>query len=226
MNAPRINPLSGAAYGTQDSSRRLKGIVIVVALHVVLGYALISGMARNALTVIKKPLEAVVIQEVTLPPPPPPPPPPPKKMEATKPQPKLEAPPPPFVPPPEVTPAVASTAPAIVSVATPPPAPAVIAPPLPPAPPKPVAIAPARVTIGVACPTQVPPEMPRKALQDGTEGIVKAQVVIRDGVVKEVTILSGPRVFHSAVRSAMLQYKCNVDAGDIVATQEFNFKVE
>jgi protein TonB len=68
--------------------------------------------------------------------------------------------------------------------------------------------------------------MPRKALQDGTEGVVKAQVVIRDGVVKEVTILSGPRVFHSAVRNAMLQYKCNLDAGEIVATQEFNFKVE
>ena len=68
--------------------------------------------------------------------------------------------------------------------------------------------------------------MPRKALQDGTEGVVKAQAVIRDGVVKDVTILSGPRVFHAAVKAAMMQYKCNQDAGEIIATQEFNFKVE
>ena len=68
--------------------------------------------------------------------------------------------------------------------------------------------------------------MPRKALQEGTEGVVKAQAVIRDGVVTEVTILSGPRVFHAAVKAAMMQYKCNRDTDEIVATQEFNFKVE
>lgn len=68
--------------------------------------------------------------------------------------------------------------------------------------------------------------MPRKALQDGTEGVVKAQARIRDGVVKEVTILSGPRVFHAAVREAMMQYKCTKDAVDVIAVQEFNFKVE
>lgn len=68
--------------------------------------------------------------------------------------------------------------------------------------------------------------MPRKAIQDGTEGVVKAQVLIKDGVVKEVTILSGPRVFHAAVRNAMLQYKCPLDAGEALATQEFNFKLE
>ena len=68
--------------------------------------------------------------------------------------------------------------------------------------------------------------MPRKAIQDGTEGVVKAQVLIRDGVVKDVTILSGPRVFHAAVRNAMLQYKCTQDAGEVLATQEFNFKLE
>lgn len=226
------NPPSQATYGTQNSSRRLKGTVIVVALHAVLGYALVSGMARNPLTSIKKPLEAVVIQEVIIPPPPPqpPPPPPPKKMEATKPQPKVEAPPPPFVPPPDVAPPTTPTAPTIESVATPPPVPIVIAPPPPalPAPPapKPEPAGPVRASMGVACPTQVAPEMPRRALQEGTEGVVKAQAVIRDGVVKDVIILSGPRVFHAAVKAAMMQYKCNQDAGEIIATQEFNFRVE
>lgn len=80
--------------------------------------------------------------------------------------------------------------------------------------------------MSIACPTQVKPEMPRKALREGTEGVVRAQALIRDGVVREVTILSGPRVFHSAVRDAMLQYKCTSEPGDVIAPQEFVFKVE
>ena len=67
--------------------------------------------------------------------------------------------------------------------------------------------------------------MPRKALQDGSEGVVKAQVVIKDGAVRDVTILSGPRVFHAAVKAAMMQYKCTADATEIVATQEFGFEI-
>lgn len=80
--------------------------------------------------------------------------------------------------------------------------------------------------MALRCPTQTPPEMPRKALQDGTSGVVKAQALIRDGVVKEVTIVSGPRVFHAAVRAAMLAYQCHVVPGDVLALQEFVFKVE
>ncbi len=69
--------------------------------------------------------------------------------------------------------------------------------------------------------------MPRKAIQDGTEGVVKAQIRIKGGVIQDVTIVSGPRVFHSAVKTAMMQYKCISDAGgEVVATQEFNFKLE
>jgi len=211
-------------YGYQDPSRRIKGIVVVVVVHVLIGYALVSGMARDGLNLIKKPLEAVVIQEVIIPPPPPPP--PPKKIETPKEAPKPEAPPPPYVPPPDVAPAATSTAPSIVSTATPPPAPVVIAPPPPPPPPPPVVTGPKRTSIGLACPTQVPPEMPRKALKDGTEGVVKAQARIKDGVVTEVTILSGPRVFHEAVREAMMQYKCTQDAGEVIAVQEFSFKLD
>jgi protein TonB len=217
MNAS-ITPSS---YGSHDPSSRVKGIVIVVVLHVLIGYALVSGMARKGLDLIKKPLEAVVIQEVIIPPPPPPP--PPKKVELPKELPKVQAPPPPFVPPPDVPPPVASTAPVIVATHTPPPAPAVIAPPAPPAP---VAAGPKRSAIGVACPTQVAPEMPRKALQDGTEGVVKAQILIKNGVVQEVTILSGPRVFHASVKSAIAQYKCVADGPEVLATQEFSFKLE
>ena len=214
-------------YQPKDPSKRYTGLIFVVVLHALLGWALVSGLARKGLDIIKKPLEAVVIQEVIIPPPPPPPP-PPKKIEPVPQAPKMEAPPPPFVPPPEVAPQV-STAPVITAVATPPPAPVVIAPPPPPpvvAPPAPPAPKVNKADIGVACPTQVAPEMPRKAIQDGTTGVVRAQALIKDGVVKEVTILSGPRIFHTPVRTAMLQYKCTNDAGEILATQEFNFKLE
>ncbi len=211
-------------YGYQDPSRRIKGIVVVVVVHVLIGYALVSGMARDGLNLIKKPLEAVVIQEVIIPPPPPPP--PPKKIEAPKEAPKPDAPPPPYVPPPDVAPAATSTAPSIVATTTPPPAPVVIAPPPPPPPPPPVVAGPKRTSMGLACPTQVPPEMPRKALKDGIEGVVKAQAHIKGGVVTEVTILSGPRVFHEAVREAMMQYKCTQDAGEVIAVQEFSFKLD
>ena len=207
-------------YRPKDPSRRYKGIAIVVVLHLFIGWAIVSGTARNALVALKKPLEAVVIQEVIIPPPPPPP--PPKEIKPPE-APKVDAPPPPFVPPPDVAPPVTSTAPSIMSVATPPPTPAVIAPPPVAAPPKPAAN---RGDLRVACPTQVPPEMPRKAIQDGSEGVVRAQALVKDGAVKEVTILSGPRVFHAAVKAAMMQYKCTADVTEILATQEFVFKME
>lgn len=204
-----------------DPSRRAKGLVIVIALHLLMGYALVSGMARKGLNLITKPLEAVVIQEVIIPPPPPPP--PPKKIETPKEVAKSEAPPPPFVPPPDVALPAASPAISIAATTNVPPAPVVIAPP----PPPPAKPAPNRSDISVACPTQVPPAMPRKAILDGTEGVVKAQIRIKTGVIQDVIILSGPRVFHAAVKTAMLQYKCISDAGgEVVATQEFNFKLE
>ena len=217
MNTLDIHP----EFKPHDPSRRMVGIGFVVLLHLLLGYALITGTARTAFELVKKPLQAVLVEEVIIPPPPPPPPPP---KEIVKPQaPKVDAPPPPFVPPPDVAPPVA--APSIQSVATPPPTPAVIAPPPPPAPPAPSG--PVRIdNIKVACPTQSPPEIPRKALQDGTSGVVKAQVLIRNGAVAEVTILSGPKVFHQAVRNAMMQYKCQANTADVLATQEFAFKIE
>lgn len=237
MNAASAPPPPGGPLSAVGSSNfrfqqknptsRYVGIGFVLALHLLLLWAMVSGLGKQAIEVIKKPLEAIVIQEVKLPPPPPPP--PPKVIEPPKPQaPKVEAPPPPpFVPPPEVTPPPTVTAPAITSVPEPPPAPPVIAPPPPPPPPEPAPApaAPSRLDIGVACPTQVRPEMPRRALQEGVSGVVRAQITVVGGAVKEVQILSGPRVFHQAVRNAMLQYKCTAADGT-TAVQEFEFKLD
>ena len=82
------------SYAVQrDSSRRLAGLVLVVAFHVVLVYALVHGLARKIVEVVRAPLETKIIEEIKAPPPDKPPPPPP---------PKLAMPPPPYIPPPEV----------------------------------------------------------------------------------------------------------------------------
>lgn len=210
-----------ATYASSDP-KRARGIAVALAVHVFLGWLLISGTARKGFDMLAKPLQAVVIQDVAIAPPPPPPPPPKQVLPAKLQQAPVQT-PPPFVPPPEV--AVAAP-PALVIEAAP------VAHEPPPATPAPVVAAVAappaaapRVDMAIVCPVQVPPEMPRKALMDGTQGVVKAQVRIAEGSVRDVVFLSGPRIFYAAVRAAMLQYKCSRDGGEVVATQDFNFRV-
>jgi len=83
-------------FSERDSStnRRATGLTIAVVVHIAIAYALVSGLARKVVEVIKQPLETKIIEEVK-PPPPKPPPPLPSP-------PKMTAPPPPFVPPPEI----------------------------------------------------------------------------------------------------------------------------
>src|SRR5438445_591888 len=97
------------------SGRRFTGLIITVALHIVLIYALIHGLARKIVEVVAPPLETKIIAEVKPPQPEKPPPPPPK----------LATPPPPFIPPPEVNIQIpVQQAPTITAVSpTPPPAP-------------------------------------------------------------------------------------------------------
>jgi protein TonB len=208
------------AYREKSPGRRMIGFGAVVVLHALIVYALLTGLARKAVEVIKKPLNASIIEEIKPPPPPPPPPPPKVVKQIDTPKPPA-APPPPYVPPPEITPQVTQNVISNVTN-TPPPEPPVIAPPPPPAPPA----VQRGGDIGVVCPTQVKPEIPRKALQEGTSGVVKARVLVSNGVVKDVTILSGPRVFHAAVRAAVMQYKCQSSGGDVIAEQEFEFKID
>jgi protein TonB len=99
------------SYAVQrDSSRRLAGLAVVVALHGALIYALVHGLARQIVEVIRQPLETKIIEEIKAPPPDKPPPPPP---------PKLVMPPPPYIPPPEVQVSVPVVmAPTITAVTT------------------------------------------------------------------------------------------------------------
>ena len=56
----------------RDPTRHLIGISIVILVHAIVIYALVTGLARRAVEVIKKPLTATIIEEIKLPPPPPP----------------------------------------------------------------------------------------------------------------------------------------------------------
>jgi protein TonB len=201
----------------QHGGRRV-GVGVVVGVHVLVGWGLASGLGNQLVAAVKKPLEAVVLQEVVLPPPPPPPP-PPKPVQPPKQVVQQAAPPPPFVPPAEVQAPPATEAPVVQASLTPPPVPAPIAPPPPaPAPQQ-------KMDLTIACPTQAKPEVPQKALRDGVSGTVRAQAIITGGVVSAVEILSGPRIFHAAVRDAMQKYRCTAPDGT-VAMQAFEFRVE
>jgi periplasmic protein TonB len=76
----------------QEPGKRFAGFAAVLLFHVVLGYALVNGLARKIVEVVKAPLETKIIEEIKPPPDKPPPPPPPR----------LKTPPPPYIPPPEV----------------------------------------------------------------------------------------------------------------------------
>ena len=213
-----------------DPRRHLIGITFVVLLHVFVIYALVTGLAKKVVDVVRAPIETKVIEEIkkVLPPP----------EIIVPPPPKMDAPPPPFIPPPEVQIATPPPVQPTITVAPAPvpPAPVAIVPqapvvaaPAPPAPaPAPAPPRPTVVAIGVACATQVAPVMPVRATREGISGVVRARATINGGKVVAVEILSSPArgVFDAAVRNAMLQYGCAAAGDDeIKAEQEFSFKL-
>jgi protein TonB len=206
----------------RDPTRHLIGIAFVIVFHVLLIWALISGLGSKAIEIIKKPLNATIIEEVRPPPPPPPPikriiePPKMKVIQPFVPPPDIPVPPPPVAPPP-----------VIASVqTTPPPEPNVIAPPAPvapPAPPKPA------IRQGVSCSTMDKPSFPREAIRKGVEkGQVIAVLTINEkGTVSDINIESEnpPRVFERVVRDTLAGWKCNAEGQPYKARVEINFSL-
>jgi protein TonB len=78
----------------------LPGIGFVIVLHIIIIWALVTGLARKAVEFVAKPLETKLIAEVA---------PPPENLPPPPPPPKMLAPPPPFIPPPEINVQVAPT---------------------------------------------------------------------------------------------------------------------
>jgi protein TonB len=170
----------------------MPGIAFVIFLHILIIWAMVSGLARKAVEFVAKPLETKLIAEVTKPPENLPPPPPPK----------MAAPPPPFIPPPEINVQVAVTpSPAAISAVTttaPPPGPA------------PVAVAetkaPVRTPPVVQAKSCQPPEYPSASRRLGETGIVMLNFLIDvEGKVVEsrVDSSSGVERLDEAARKAL-----------------------
>lgn len=184
------------AQQQRNPGKHIVGFGIVVAMHVLLGWGLLTGLAQRMVEVIRAPIETKIIEEVKPPPPPPP--------ENLPPPPKFAPPPPSFVPPPEVQVQLPSTpAPTItVTVTPPPPAPPVrIAPPpppvvvvAPPAPPPPAPPPPPRVAVRTepklnfnAC---AKPEYPNAARRSGAEGsVIVAYTMDTTGTISEASVV-------------------------------------
>ncbi|RTL20104.1 MAG: energy transducer TonB [Burkholderiales bacterium] len=198
-------------------THRGTGIAVVVGLHVVLGWALTSGLASKAVEALKKPIELALLPEVA---PPPPPPPPPAKVVKIEPVQKV-VPPPAYVPPPEVVPVVPPPpAPIQVVQATPPKEPVVVAAapaPVPAPPPPPPAIV--KREISLACPGYE--AVLASALEEaidrvGLKGTVQTLIKIRGSQVVEVTPLSGPKEYYKYVQAAVKRMRCTAGGADEV----------
>src|SRR6266513_4384944 len=178
------------AQPPSSSSRRLTALVAVGIFHVLLIYALINGLARKIVEVVRAPLETKIIEEVKRPPPEQPPPPPPP--------PKLATPPPPFIPPPEVQIQVPVQLPPTLTAVVPTPPAVALPPPAAPAQQRTAAVVDAR-----GC--EKPP-YPAASLRANERGIVRLNFLIDvDGKVLESKVerSSGYRRLDEAARAAL-----------------------
>jgi periplasmic protein TonB len=208
------------ARSQRDPTRHVIGLTVVILLHVLVIYALVTGLARKAVEVIKKPLSATIIEEIKAPPPPPPP---PKKVE----MPKVQAPVQPYVPPPDIPVTTPTTEPVISApTTTVPTAPAVIAPP-------PVVEAPApkpAVRRGITRIEGDMPNYPREAIKAGVPGgkVVARLLIDEKGNVTEVQIMESnpPRVFDREVIRALSRWKFKGEGERYVGEVEVNFSLK
>jgi len=171
-------------YADQGMSRnRMISLGAVALIHVLLGYALVTGLASKLVKQIAEPLKTVNIKD-TPPPPDEPPPPPPKDIEI-----------PPFVPPPEVTIENQAPPPPVIqsqSVVAPPPQPTYVAPRVeaiaPPTPPAPVGVTSAAVFNARSLEVSND-DYPQASLRDNEEGSVRVMLSINiQGRVDNCTV--------------------------------------
>jgi len=224
-----------------DPGRHLTGIGLVVALHVAIVYALVTGLATRIVEVVRLPIETKVIEEVKKKPPPP---------QVVVPPPELAVPPPPYIPPPEVRIAKPPAPPPIVAITrTPPRAPVVITPSPPPAPapapvvaaaappapppPKPVPAPVPAVTAGVACSNyrtaMGDAAFPREARRRGIEhGDALIQFTLKpDGRVTDVKALhASDSIFARASEEIVEQFKCRGQGREVVVQVPFGYRLE
>jgi periplasmic protein TonB len=176
----------------QMSGNRTVSIVIVALLHVLLGYAIITGLAYNVVKKAAEDLKTFDVEEEPPPPPEEPPPPPPEKQVETPPPPVVS--PPPLVrtntPPPPVS-TVNVAPPPVITTTAPPIPPAPPAPPAPPPPPPPaVKVQPAKARANLASYFS-DDDYPQDAIRNEQQGTTGVRLDIGpDGRVTNCTVTS------------------------------------
>lgn len=170
------------AYADQQmSGNKITALIIVAILHVVVGYALVTGLAFEAYKKVKEVTSAVNIEEEKPPEEPPPPPPP-----------KDDTPPPPIVaPPPPIS--FSNPAPQVQTVNVAPPTPAppapVALPPAPAAPPAPRFTPKGAIAKGNPGNWATSNDYPSRALREEREGTTGFRVTVgADGKVADCQI--------------------------------------
>ena len=210
-----------------DPRRHLVGIAFVILFHAFIVWALVSGLAKKVVEVVRAPIETKVIEEIKKPPPPP--------EVVVPPPPKMEAPPPPFIPPPEVQIATPPPpAPTITAVTpTPPVAPTVITPVAPPVTAPAPAPAPAVVSAAVVCSNYSTAmgdaAFPKDAIRQGIEkGEATVQFVLTAaGEVKNVAVVSASNaIFGRAAVRVVNEFKCKGQGQDVTVRVPFSYKLE
>lgn len=185
----------------KNPGKNFTGITVVILVHAVAAYMLISGLGTRMVTKMAEAVETKIIEEVKPPPPadvPPPPPPP-----------EMKAPPPPFIPPVEVNvqqpPPVQTT---IANATNVKPATTELPRPTPPAQPTPVAANPNPVRVAAVADfnTCAKPEYPKASLRNEETGTSTVSFLIGvDGRVVDSKILksSGFRDLDRAAQTAI-----------------------
>jgi protein TonB len=184
----------------RDPAKKMSGLLVVVLLHVLVVWALLTGLGHAVVEIIKKPIETKIIEEVKPPPPPEVLPPPP---------PKMTAPPPPFIPPPEVQVNVPPPPNAISQTTSVKPENPVFNRPQPAAPPAKEA-GPSHVGAVVDFSTCAKPEYPRNSQRNEEQGTVMLAFLIGvDGGVKDAKVekTSGFRELDKAALRGLSQCK-------------------
>jgi protein TonB len=166
------------AYADQQmSGNRIIALIIVALMHVVLGYALVTGLAFEAVKKVAARVTTIDIEEEKKPEEPPPPPPEQKNV-----------PPPPIAPPPPIS--INTRPPEIITAPiAPPPAPIVLAPPPPSAPPPPRVQPKGATPKGNPGSWATPDDYPSRALREDREGVTRFQVSVGpDGKVQSCSV--------------------------------------
>ncbi len=160
------------ADSNEMSKGRLTSIVLVIALHVFLGYALVTGLAHEAIEKVAKTITAVEVDE-DIPEEEEPPPPPEEEIEIVPPP--VFVPDPPFTPPPQPNQPTITNEPPPAAPPTPKAAPPA---PVPPPPPPPVSERPNPVPKNSRSRWVTTNDYPTRALRDEREGTTRFSVVV------------------------------------------------